>query len=298
MSSRGHSIPPVVVKKVRAPAQPRNDQAKISRVRRKSPLGGNDGSGEAHSRSASVASVAPANPQGSDMDMLTSGIKKIKINLTTKTQRDLKEPSKPAKLVPARASSKAVLIKPEKSRQNGDPNITAHEQSSPKPQPSFESNKRSVVAETPDCSLTEHMPPEPSTPPARPSQLPAHLREATQVPLPASSPPDPVPDKAILAPSNSGSVSDLFIPYQPEGPPPSTMNQQEPLRWLPPNTSTPAPTPMKRVDLPVFTSTSAIPFGVNPNLNNGGPKPNGDHLPRQHPESQDSIWEVPETPRK
>jgi hypothetical protein len=48
---------------------------------------------------------------------------------------------------------------------------------------------------------------------------------------------------------------------------------------------------MKRSDLPVFTSTSAIPFaGANPKFKKDEVK--------KEKERDDSIWEVPETPRK
>ena len=94
MSSRGHSIPPVVVKKTRTPAQPRAEPAK-PRVRRKSPLndtgvatGENDGTMDPPSRSAGV--VLPAKPpvdaQTSDIDNLTSRMKKINISLVTKVR--------------------------------------------------------------------------------------------------------------------------------------------------------------------------------------------------------------------
>jgi histone deacetylase HOS3 len=65
------------------------------------------------------------------------------------------------------------------------------------------------------------------------------------------------------------------------------MIQQEPLKWLPPNTSTPSP--MKRGDLPVFTSTSTIPFGLS--------KVNGE-VKKDENKGDVDIWEVPETPKK
>ena len=92
MSSRGHSMPPVIVKKTRAPAQPRAEPAK-PRVRRKSPLndtgkavGSNDGTTDPSSRAGSVslATSQQAKSEISDMDALTSGMKKINISLLTK----------------------------------------------------------------------------------------------------------------------------------------------------------------------------------------------------------------------
>jgi histone deacetylase HOS3 len=46
---------------------------------------------------------------------------------------------------------------------------------------------------------------------------------------------------------------------------------------------------MKRGDLPVFTSTSTIPFGLS--------KVNGE-AKKDENKSDVDIWEVPETPKK
>jgi histone deacetylase HOS3 len=138
----------------------------------------------------------------------------------------------------------------------------------------------------------------PSTPQQLPPHLPNHLQQASQVPLPASSPIQPTLPAPSSLPTSS---SDVFIPYQPEGPPPNAVPQQEEIKWLPPNTST--PTPMKRGNLPVFTSTSTIPFGINPHQQLQAPAP---LEPAQAPAAATtsskpfdaSIWEVPETPKK
>lgn len=136
----------------------------------------------------------------------------------------------------------------------------------------------------------------PSTPQQLPPHFPTHLQQASQVPLPASSPIQPAQTAPSSLPSTS---SDVFIPYQPEGPPPNPVPQQEAIRWLPPNTSTPSP--MKRGDLPVFTANSAIPFGINPNMT---PKTSPLPEPAQPSAAENvkpfdaSIWEVPETPKK
>jgi histone deacetylase HOS3 len=47
---------------------------------------------------------------------------------------------------------------------------------------------------------------------------------------------------------------------------------------------------MKRADLPVFTSTSTIPFGL--------PWVNGEVKKEESREKEVDIWEVPETPKK
>jgi histone deacetylase HOS3 len=142
----------------------------------------------------------------------------------------------------------------------------------------------------------------PSTPQQLPPQgphIPTHLQQASQVPLPASSPIQPTQPPQSAPSSGPEASSDVFIPYQPEGPPPTQVRQQESIRWLPPNTSTPSP--MKRGDLPVFTANSAIPFGVNPNLlakMNGPTEEAQESAPENWKPFDKSIWEVPETPKK
>lgn len=288
MSSRGHSIPPVVVKKTRAPAQPRAE-AKTSRVRKKSPLneGGADGSGSTStavpqltSNDVVLPSTETSSSHTSDIDNLTSGMKKIKLNLTTKAQREAKEQAKQA----ARPASKPVAIKPK-------PRTTETRILPPVAQPAS-TNGASAAAPVPQTS--EMLPPMPATPR---HYLPAHIQQAAEIPLPASSPPGPSYSELEGPPiSNPGPQpvlqpapkSELFVHYQPEGPQPESMIQQEPLKWLPPNTSTPSP--MKRGDLPVFTSTSAIPFG-QPNVN-------GEVKKHENKEKHVDIWEIPETPKK
>jgi histone deacetylase HOS3 len=92
MSSRAHSIPPVVVKKTRAPANTRVEPPK-PRVRRKSPLndigkvvGRSDGTLDPLSKAGrvSLSSKQRSKSETPDIDDLTSGIKKININLITK----------------------------------------------------------------------------------------------------------------------------------------------------------------------------------------------------------------------
>jgi len=53
---------------------------------------------------------------------------------------------------------------------------------------------------------------------------------------------------------------------------------------------------MKRGDLPVFTSTGAIPFGL-PKVN-GEAKKEENVKPEENREKNVDIWEIPETPKK
>jgi histone deacetylase HOS3 len=289
MSSRGHSIPPVVVKKTRAPAQPRGE-AKTSRVRKKSPL--NEGgavtlesTSTAVPQRASSDTILPSTEtsgsQMSDIDSLTSGMKKIKLNLTTKAQREAKEQvNQAAKPVP-----KPVAIKPK-------PRPTETRILPPVALPASTNGSSAPAPQTQSSGM---LPPVPATPQ---HYLPAHVQQAAEIPLPASSPPGPshpeleqgppISQPSLQLASHPAPKSELFVHYQPEGPQPESMIQQEPLKWLPPNTSTPSP--MKRGDLPVFTSKGVIPFGL--------PKINGDVKKEENREKEADIWEVPETPKK
>lgn len=286
MSSRGHSIPPVVVKKTRAPSQPRTEARKISGVARKSPLNdsgrpplGNDGTVEVAPRSSSSGFQKPA-PKTSDIDSLTTGMKKVRLNLTTKAQRDAREQAKLAqKPTITNASTKPIEVQP------AAPVIAAAGPTEPDAplQPEAASGS---------SQPSEQEPFTPSTPqPSLPTYFRTHIQEASQTP---STPVTRSNQLAPSRPSSSSSGPDLFIPYQPEGPTQNTALQQEPLRWLPPNTATPAS--VRRADLPVFTSTSTIPFSPNPNLGQSPRKPIERPTPSKPHGS--SLWQVPETPRQ
>lgn len=243
MSSRGPSLPALAVKKTRVPAPPRREGPKPLRVRRESPLGG---AGSSASTNAPSSEALSQSSHASDMDSLTSGMKRIKINLTTKAQREAKDGSK--------AGIKAP--KPPKS--------TKPKQSAPGELPNPESSASQVH-----------------------SSVPSYVQEASQIPLPPSSPSGSTSITETVSADKPEPPSDVFIPYQPDGPPASTSAPApESLRWLPPNTATPGTTPgatpIKKNELPVFTATSSIPFGV---------------ASTKEPHLDDSIWDVPETPR-
>jgi histone deacetylase HOS3 len=267
-------------------------------------LGGEGGAVASGSTSTAVPQLVPSDvvlpsteissSQTSDIDNLTSGVKKIKLNLTTKTQREAKEQAKQAE----RAASKPIAVKPK-------PRPTETRILPPGPRPVAQNlamnsgpiaslSQPQVFNTLPPVSIT----PQHSLPPQFPTSVHAHVQQAAEVPLPVRSPPatsyaeleqgPPVPKTAPQSALQPPSNSELFVHYQPEGPQPESMIQQEPLKWLPPNTST--PTPMKKTGLPVFTSTSAIPFGL--------PKVNGEAKKEENKEKPVDIWEAPETPQK
>lgn len=324
MSVRGPA-PPIVVKKTRAPTQPRPEPAKSSRVRRKSPLnegstilGNNDKTTDPLSRSSSltIPSTAPSTAQSSDIDNLTSGMKRVKISLTTKSQREAKLGAKAAATkAPTNVAPAVKATGPQPTRK-----VSARKESvilPPLRQATPTAQTNGMSAPPQPRAEPETIPAMPPTPqPSLPAHLPTHLQQATSVPLPASSPAAPRYTAPELSPApppptqeNGPTYNpipvpgpDIFIPYQPEGPPPPTITNQEPLRWLPPNTATPSP--MKKGDLPVFSSTGAIPFGlpgVNRGMNGMGKQEMGGEGKRdvggeERRDVEGDIWEFPETP--
>ncbi|KAL3426013.1 histone deacetylase HOS3 [Phlyctema vagabunda] len=286
MSSRG-PISSIAVKKTRAPAQTRNEVPKPSRVRRKSPLGDAKGAIEPPTRSSNptIPAATQSSSADTDMDSLTAGMKKIKINLTTKAQREAKEAANVA--VKNSSLPKYAPIRPQKpSAINAKIKI-----------PSRPGNEKldAQKSSSTDQPMPDIFPPNPSTPEIKLHPMLSEVEEAVEVPLPASSPPRPV-DTTDMLPPKSVPQTNGFISYKPDGPPASSIVQTEQLQWLPPNTATPTvtpgPTPVKR-DLPVFTATSAIPFGIPPQVSSETPQAG---QPQDATEPDDSMREVPETP--
>ncbi|EFQ30712.1 histone deacetylase domain-containing protein [Colletotrichum graminicola] len=241
---------------------------------------------------------SPAAASEDDMDKLTAGMKKIKINLITKTQKEERAKAAQAKAATPPAAAEAnfslgEIATPPASSPVAHPTVTPPQEEAfttpPAQPPAFE--ERSLPA-APTAW------PEVSTPVTE--QMPVAVTpDPRQFELPASS---PVTSPAVATPSGS----DVFINYQPEGPAAVSITPQEPLKWLPPNTNTPvktsppkpspvtslpnkkSPAKMARADLPVFSSTSAIPFASQ--------KLSG--MPEVKQEPAKSVREIPETPQK
>jgi histone deacetylase HOS3 len=231
-------------------------------------------------------------------------MKKITITLTTKAQREAREQAKLAAKSASTSAPNNITTQTQNQSVAQAPNLS---QLPPNSNPPSEKSNPSSIDLT---GAQNHFPkPGVSTPqPLSPSRF-AHLHDASHVPLPASSPVTATaatPDYSALKStggSSCDSATDIFVPYQPEGPPPAPILQQEPLKWLPPNTSTPVA--MKRGDLPVFTSTGAIPFGINGNKAapsgpvGDAPSINGINGPANAQQKlPPSIWDVPDTPAR
>lgn len=289
MGSRGPPPPPVTVKKTRAPAKPRTDSSKSGpgRPRKKSPP-----VTETDSNTNDIGAIpaADSSNQSSDVDSLTSGMKKIKISLITKAQKEARDQEK-------------LRANIEQSQVDGTASSPMSNDKSPTSAESEMTYNQSEVSR-PMKSIS----PGPSTPQLfLPPHLPTHMQEPERVPLPTSSPiASPIAPRmeqnefGNLSDHSSEYNADKFVPFEPQGPVPSTMVQQEPLGWLPPNTNTPAA--MKKYDLPVFTSTSAIPFAPSSDVVGDQNKPSKSHVKQDSSDPEPtqlapSIWDIPITPR-
>jgi histone deacetylase HOS3 len=283
MSARAGT--PLAVKKTRAaPAQKKEAAPRQPRATQKKVVPAGLGR-PAVSRTASATTTSGSGQSGDDMDRLTGDMKKIKITVITQAQREARERERRERETKARVENEppngyTAAVAPVITL--GDP-IVEQEVSTPA-MPSYDGTSDLEPSPTPAQEQSTIIPSGPLTPlsattPDDTTATSITPTFAQQTPLPLSSP-------GFLSPNDN---NDMFIHYQPEGPTPPTAAQQQQLQWLPPNTSTPAPA--RRTDLPVFTSTSAIPFAP--------PRPQGQEgsavLPKR---DEESVWEVPETPQR
>ncbi|KAL2131124.1 hypothetical protein VTI74DRAFT_5535 [Chaetomium olivicolor] len=191
---------------------------------------------------------------GDDVDNLSSQMKKIKITVITKAQKEARERERLAKEKLAKAGPVDAETTPTPASSYIATTTNGQQLPSPAPSPAPQSLQIQPPAD-PSTPFMEDLPNPTATEPV----LTSSTTDPRRIPLQASSPPPPdIP-------------TDNFISYRPEGTTPTSveqhhhMGQQHHLQWLPPNViATPAQSPVKRGDLPVFTSTGAIPFAPRP----------------------------------
>ncbi|TIC99177.1 Histone deacetylase HOS3 [Colletotrichum higginsianum] len=315
MSIRTQAGTSLTVKKTRAPAA-KKEAPKTTRTVKKPLAPAKPPPPQGQPSQAPQRKPSPAIASEDDMDKLTAGMKKIKINLITKKQKE--ERAKTAQSAQANAVTPPAVeqANPTAPSPVAPPVVTPPQDeafATPPTQP--------PVFDNPSPPPPPPAPAAPAAPAGR-SEVSTPVTEQTsvavtpdprQLELPASS---PVTSPAVTTPSGS----DVFVNYQPAGPAPVSVAPQEPLTWLPPNTNTPIktspsrPTPAKlspakpspakksparmmRADLPVFSSTSAIPFA--PQGLDGTPEVKQERAVKADPTKREkSIWEIPETPQK
>lgn len=190
------------------------------------------------------------------IDSITSGMNKVKITLVGNSGREADEGTQAAESVAAPS-----LPAPK-------PRIKIVSRNASPDRPKTSDAIQTIPPAQPDDIKQEAQSPAPST--TTPVETPpASTPDPRALPLPSSSPEQPGPK-----------TPDMFIPYQPDGPTPAGLPLGDNVRFLPPNAAT--PTPMKRVDLPKFTPTSAIPFATR----------------EEGCEREEDVWELPATPLK
>ncbi|KAI0419208.1 hypothetical protein F5X98DRAFT_373005 [Xylaria grammica] len=218
----------------------------------------------------SMAAAPPA-----DLDQITAGMKKIKINVLTKEQKA------------ARLKAKAEMCTDDTPVTKAETPLNKQPFSPPTP---IETH---FIPTAPDAGIVQ----DPTSPvevqaDSQCGATPTESKVNTAVPTTPTiiSPTEPslsstpfTSSPLIQPPSEPTQDSDLFVPYQPDGPPPTALPIQRPVRILEPNTGTPArPASIQQnprlqsYSVPVspvrrgghgFTATSNIPFSPGPVLN-------------------------------
>ena len=206
-----------------------------------------------------TGSGAASDASASDVDRITSGMKKIKINLITQSQREARE--------------KARL----------EPNSTADAQSTgqPTPTPSSATEEPSFSPQiiTPGYADSMNASPADMRPPSSHLLAPSESSSGVPTPVQEQSSVDGISPTSrqdegdtMYQPAQQSSISSgvdastFFIAYQPEGPEPEALPREDALTWLPPNIATPSantpaatPNPIKKHNN-LFHYTSGIPF--------------------------------------
>ncbi|KAL1889307.1 histone deacetylase [Sporothrix stenoceras] len=250
------------------------------------------------SSSAATATTASTAPTNDDLDRLTSGMRKIKINVVTTAQKEAREKAKREKEAAEKAAAASQTTSQVTSQTTSRESSAeaAPVVSTPLPKRLVDTAPSAAAPSTPLAQTIGAAPTLRLTEAAEPTG-PSSLSVDTAMAASSIASDDHSP---LLTPSTEGGLgSDIpnvgipgmsapapaptvFIPYQPDSTPqqpqrvPSLSSSAAPLHWLPPNeVNTPmpmqsvshmppsmaaTPSPMKRADLPVFTATSAIPF--------------------------------------
>lgn len=208
---------------------------------------------EAPAESAPASSGARLDATIDDMDKITKGIKKIKINLITQSQKEAREK---ARLEAEQAAEAAAAAAPARSPRTSSAGTNRSVESGGLKTPNSTTGRRSVVSATsPDGTVPaltsesglstpnlEHFTPRTISPEARQTVPNVSSPRSTKV---------------------MEETADFFVPYQPGGPPPVSISPQEPLQWLPP--SVPSGTPIVTPSLVKKKSSALFQYG-----NSGG----------------------------
>ncbi|CEJ90033.1 hypothetical protein VHEMI05843 [[Torrubiella] hemipterigena] len=239
----------ITVKKTRSKSQTRKETTaapKTPRTNRRATTPTSKAKTAARARAGPPSDVPPvpaSEPPNPSVDKITTGMKKIKINLITQAQKE------------ARARNRQQS---EGKEELGKPKIQVDTSRRGRSSASAEPTSSSTVdATASDRSFLSRTTSDMSSP------------ALDYSPADMSSPLGPKGDNGRF--TKSVSPSD-FIAYQPDGPDPVIVSREEPLQWLAPNTATPSantpvgtPIPAKKNGL--FQYAAGIPFAPRANGN-------------------------------
>lgn len=216
------------------------------------------------------------------MDNITSGMKKIKINLITQSKKEARDKAK-AEGTSRPPSAGRV------TRSGRSTPITSPDAELP-PVPTYDTTIKEEASAPVPASDPIYAPTSMDETPTESSDSLAHATPKPQETQPET---PTIPEVSIQSEG-----PDVFIPYQPEGPPPETATPGEPLKWLPPNVNTPGvqtpmatPSPAKKHDNLFHYTPGSIPFAPRPK----SPIKKPDLPPPQ--ESKNENVEFPDAPQ-
>ncbi|KAF9762281.1 hypothetical protein IL306_003475 [Fusarium sp. DS 682] len=243
---------------------------------------------------------------GDDIDSITSGMKKIRINLITQSQKDAKERAR-LEAEKAKGKESSITCKPESQK----PDVVTSSAQHSSGATNHDQTSVTVPTEPQDISPTQpapvnaRIPSPPTTASSSRIMSPFQNQHTFESIAPATqlmSPPLSSPAIPSVSVHPSTDAEDIFVPYQPEGPAPEAVAQSEPLKWLPPNVPTPSeqtpvatPSPAKKSNLFQYTS-GGIPFAPRPGQGATEPK-TAEQGVKSEPNAPKSIDEIPETPQ-
>ncbi|KAF5009496.1 hypothetical protein FDECE_4285 [Fusarium decemcellulare] len=238
------------------------------------------------------------------IDGITTGMKKIRINLITQSQKEARERAK-LQTQRATSASTSATSKPSESKKPAEASASTRRAPETKiSAPSVVPTESENISPTQVTPHDPHIPTPPATIPSSGMTTPSqdqNLFEATAPKPQLVSPPFSSPPIPSVAIHSGGDSEDVFIPYQPEGPPPVPVAQQEePLKWLPPNVPTPSaqtpaatPSPIKKTNL--FQYSSGIPFAPRSEGSTDQKPTEGTVKPESNAPA--SVEKIPEPPQ-
>ena len=243
------------------------------------------------SGASSRAGSAGPSSAAADMDKLTTGMRKIKINVVTAAQKEERERARKQAETRARkpAGEDRTADAQRADEQGKEESVTPRLSGTPLAKPATAGEAPvTPLAQTlgaPTLFLTEPEPePEHQATPVNDlaMSVSSDFASVSDDHSPLLTPSETTDAESSSGYGDSAVAPAVFIPYQPGGTPQrQTAPASAALHWMPPNEiNTPAPSryihsapsdadssppmvspmKMKRADLPVFTSTSTIPF--------------------------------------